>query len=528
MADSHVGARADTLAIILTWNKRDLVDRTLETLVASGPIEFDVLVVDNASEDDTVEFITKKYPWVAILRNKKNLGGTGGFNSGMREGLRLGYKYLWLMDNDILVLPGAYRALRDTMDSDGRIGLVASHVLYIEEQHRTQEIGSRIDWKTGRLNQCDKDAVDPPPHINEVDFGSASSLFARAAAAREAGIWDPAYFITFDDVEWGARMKRHGWRVVATSEARVCHASYFARRPKQVLVSCYYSVRNALYFFRRNGMFRNNVPLMYGIFRRLLGDAYLFRNTTQSAITRALMLAMKNYFSHTMGKCGEDIALDEGALEESFPRLGRKPRILLMGGVSPALIEGQRAALESQYPGARIDIFIHEHAEELINRNIPGAIIVPFASFTNRMRFLVKSYGKYRAIFATTNIPRFLFEDFAPFSVRLSETNAPASVSRGGLGAVARKITMRGVVAIIAAPIALAAALWPMPPAKYFEFPESPSMPKPRKGSGKRRGPIRMLIAMINLVIALVTTAIVTPFFAAGFAMQKSLARGKR
>ena len=105
------------LAIVVNWNKRAALETMLGSLRASTALEFDTVVVDNASTDDSVAMVREKFPWTEIIENPENLGGTGGFNRGMRYGLNhpKQYDFLWLLDNDVLVHPGALEGLLAAM-----------------------------------------------------------------------------------------------------------------------------------------------------------------------------------------------------------------------------------------------------------------------------------------------------------------------------------------------------------------------------------------------------------------------------
>jgi GT2 family glycosyltransferase len=99
---------AKILIIIVTWNKKKYV---LDLLAAVNTLEYpkenlDILVIDNASTDGTVEEIKQDYPDINLICNKENIGGTGGFNTGLSWAFEQPlekYKYLWLLDNDVLV-----------------------------------------------------------------------------------------------------------------------------------------------------------------------------------------------------------------------------------------------------------------------------------------------------------------------------------------------------------------------------------------------------------------------------------------
>jgi GT2 family glycosyltransferase len=517
---------ADTLAIICNWNKARDLDRTLTTLRDCGaePGALDVLVVDNASTDGSVEMVRERHPWARVHVNPENLGGTGGFNAGMRIALEEGYKFFWLMDNDIVIHQGAFAALRRTMDSDRRIGLVGCRVQYLENPEVTQEVGGRVDWQTGRLEQFDKDATNPEPHVNQVDFASACSLFARSGAARAVGIWDPAYFITFDDVDWGVRMNRGGWRVVADSEAVVEHASFFARRPKQGLVTCYYSVRNALYFQRRhNDRFFRRACLMFHIFRRFLGDAALYRRSGEPGLAQALSCAMRDYFGQRMGKCPHTI--DFGAQRETFdfPSFKRpRPRLLLIGSASEELIHQYLKVIRERYPEADIQVFINAADVDLLEAEIPGKVIIPFGTLGQRLRYLLKIALRRRdAVFASNVVRPHLFEDLMPWACRLDADGKVTAISRGGLFGLARKAMIRASAACVAIPLAIAGAVWPLGKPNYFTFNDPPLDESASNGhrdqtqSKPKREALTYMKAAVNYAIAFGATALVTPIMAA-------------
>jgi len=74
--------------VICNYNKRDYVMQCIQSVIDSKMQDFDIYVVDNASQDDSVEMIQKQYGnKVNLIVNKENLGGSGGFNTGLRKGL---------------------------------------------------------------------------------------------------------------------------------------------------------------------------------------------------------------------------------------------------------------------------------------------------------------------------------------------------------------------------------------------------------------------------------------------------------
>ncbi|MFA5719308.1 MAG: glycosyltransferase, partial [Desulfobulbaceae bacterium] len=118
-----MSASPTVLVIIVTWNKKAYVVDLLQSLQRlSYPAErLDVVVVDNASSDGTAEVLNRDFPGVHVIENSENLGGTGGFNTGLRyafaqpEGK---YDYLWLLDNDVQVHRNALTELVTLLESE--------------------------------------------------------------------------------------------------------------------------------------------------------------------------------------------------------------------------------------------------------------------------------------------------------------------------------------------------------------------------------------------------------------------------
>ena len=88
------------LIVVLNWNELDYTRRCLESLFAQLGVSFDVLVVDNNSEEDPTLALQNEFPGIHVLRNTKNLGVAGGRNIGIRYALRYGYEYALLIDHD--------------------------------------------------------------------------------------------------------------------------------------------------------------------------------------------------------------------------------------------------------------------------------------------------------------------------------------------------------------------------------------------------------------------------------------------
>jgi len=112
--------------VIVAWNTRHYLELCLESLAKDPPRRsMEVLVVDNASADDTIEMIESRFPWVKLIKSKGNLGFSKGNNVAIRE--CQGW-YIALVNPDVIVFPGCLDALADFLDENPKVGDVGPRV----------------------------------------------------------------------------------------------------------------------------------------------------------------------------------------------------------------------------------------------------------------------------------------------------------------------------------------------------------------------------------------------------------------
>lgn len=256
------------LIIIVTWNKKQFVLDLLHSLnLLNYPTQaLHIVVVDNASTDGTATALKADYPQITLLQNTENLGGTGGFNTGLAWAFQHSddYHYIWLLDNDVLVHQAALTTLVTLLENHSDIGVVGSTMMQLDYPWRVNEMGAFFDFR-GQLilnrhletipawqGQSATSLAHQPLNLSrylmhctdymDVDYVAAASLLVRMEVAKAVGLWRD-YFIHFDDVEWCLRIARQGWRVVVSAQSVIWHLSAVAKVPTWVL---YYDNRNVL------------------------------------------------------------------------------------------------------------------------------------------------------------------------------------------------------------------------------------------------------------------------------------------
>lgn len=239
--------------VICNYNKRDYVLQCIQSVIESKNQNFDIYVVDNASEDDSVEMIQKEYgDKVELIVNKENLGGSGGFNVGLRRALEKGYKYLMCLDNDVLLDEDAIGELYDFLENHADVGMVGSKVYHMNNPDLVQQFGINIDFKdycveSKYLNYFEDGNM---PEVVYSDSVAACSLMVRSSVVKEIGVMPEENFLYWDDTEWGYLCNLAGYKVASYGKSKVLHAMG-AKKESENTFPTYYAWRNWITFFVR-------------------------------------------------------------------------------------------------------------------------------------------------------------------------------------------------------------------------------------------------------------------------------------
>lgn len=192
----------------------------LNSLLSQDYPNFEVIVVDNASDDGTPDWVAAHYPQVRLIRNERNLGFAAGVNVGLRAAAG---EALLLLNQDTVVRPGWLRALVETAQAAPDVGIVGSKALYPDGT--IQHAGGYVDERgeSGHYGHGEA-AADEFDHRRDVDFVTGAALaITRQAFEAIDGLdegFSPAYY---EDVDWCYRARAAGFRVVYAPEAALVH-----------------------------------------------------------------------------------------------------------------------------------------------------------------------------------------------------------------------------------------------------------------------------------------------------------------
>lgn len=236
------------LAHIHTFNDADIIDRTIASVEAQTRAVDEILVVDNASRDATLDQPLVKH--AAVLRQAENGGTSGAVHSGMRYALDHGYDWIWVFDADSTPEPAALDKLLNLYESLPEIERDKTAFLacvHYNVQDGTPRHGSVFTEQGVRV-------VDPQPH--EPYYRCHATIWSgclyRLDAVRHIGLPNVDYVLDNGEGEYGYQIKKAGYHGVTHLGARLEHnirgvLGIPLDRPAPP-IRCYYSFRNPLYF----------------------------------------------------------------------------------------------------------------------------------------------------------------------------------------------------------------------------------------------------------------------------------------
>jgi rhamnopyranosyl-N-acetylglucosaminyl-diphospho-decaprenol beta-1,3/1,4-galactofuranosyltransferase len=205
-------------ALVVTHNRRNLLERCIEALHQQSRPANQILIVDNASSDGTQEWASgiksKGGSHISYLRLNENLGGAGGFSEGARIARDMGADLIWMMDDDAEPLPTALEALLDRPESElhqfihGSIAITGA---------------GKLCWPLSSIDGSFFELAACVPERQEVTALPFLGILVPSRVFATSGYPDPGYFIAGDDIEFCFRAREQGYAIFAISSSRIYH-----------------------------------------------------------------------------------------------------------------------------------------------------------------------------------------------------------------------------------------------------------------------------------------------------------------
>ena len=229
-----------TIAIV-SWNVKNLLDDCLLSLreeLTRTEVRAEVEVVDNASADGSAEMVCARHPWVHLHASTENLGFVRGNNLILERLQKHEFPdYVWLLNPDTTLQPGALTTLLHFFAEHPRAGLIGPQLLNPDGSQQTSAFRFPdllqplfdLGWLPQRFYYTRFNGRYPETGADErpfrVDHPLGAAMLARGAAVQEVGLLDSQFFMYCEEIDWAWRMRKAGWEAWLVPGAKVVHHS---------------------------------------------------------------------------------------------------------------------------------------------------------------------------------------------------------------------------------------------------------------------------------------------------------------
>lgn len=266
----------DVTVSIVNTNNRQLLEQCLLSLEQTTQgLSMEVIVIDNASTDGSVEMIRTRFPHVEVIVNPERYGYSRCHNQALRHSQG---SYVCICNEDLLFYPGALQKMVAFMDQHPHVGAVGPLLIYEDGQVQPEcarrfpnlwtefceHAGLAKHFPRSKLLADAKMRYWDHRDTRPVDCLSGACMMVRRETLQDVGLMDERFFMYCEDVDWPYRMKKHGWEVCFLPEAKVLH--YRDRTNRRLVGQMRIEVFRSQYLY-----FRKHCGLLYaGVYRMLM------------------------------------------------------------------------------------------------------------------------------------------------------------------------------------------------------------------------------------------------------------------
>lgn len=282
---------------ILNWNGKHWLEKFLPSVSATDYTNHQIVVIDNGSTDDSIEFLQEHYPQVMIVVNQGNYGFAGGYNEGLKE---VDADYYAILNSDVEVTPNWLNPLVDILEENLKIAACQPKLLAYNQKTYFEYAGACggfIDWYgfpfcRGRIFESNEEDKGQYDTARPVFWATGAALFIRANKFHEQKGFDADFFAHMEEIDLCWRLQNAGNEIWVEPKSVVYHVgggTLGKENPRKT----YLNFRNNLY------MMSKNLPLgdaLIRIFLRMIIDGQAAVKELLSGNAGFFMAILKAHF----------------------------------------------------------------------------------------------------------------------------------------------------------------------------------------------------------------------------------------
>jgi GT2 family glycosyltransferase len=261
---------------------------------------YKIIIVDNASSNDSLKILKETINDCIIIESKENLGFAGGNNLGIKYALHHNCDYIMLLNNDTLVKTDFLDNMLNSFSKDKKVGLVGCKIMYYPEKNIIWYGGGYIDWfkfigAHYGMRQIDNGQYDTEKEIN---FMTGCCMLIKREVFEKVGLLSEDYFMYFEDVDFCVKVKNSAYKILYNPKAVIYHKVGLSSGGEESPFSIKWCTRNRLLFMNK---YKGNISsfifilskIFFYITRFIRCFQYIFKNKKDKS--KAIIDGIKSY-----------------------------------------------------------------------------------------------------------------------------------------------------------------------------------------------------------------------------------------
>jgi GT2 family glycosyltransferase len=262
--------------IVLNYNGKNTLNSCLSSVYQSTYPKFEVVVVDNDSQDGSFELAKKDFARAHFIKNPSNIGFARGNNIGIRFALEKFADYVFLLNNDAILKKETLSQLVELATKNKFPGII--NPLILKADQSVWFAGGTIDWLRMKTSHLTKTFSD---NQYATEYCTGCAMLIDKEVFKKIGLFDERYFLYYEDADFSVRAQKAGFELSVCPSAKVFH---FEQSNRKNDLKIYWLVLSGLLFFFLNTDFFQKIWLFGYVWLRKLKNLYLvsFRPSTKA------------------------------------------------------------------------------------------------------------------------------------------------------------------------------------------------------------------------------------------------------
>ena len=263
--------------IIVNWKQYELTKSCLSTLKSSKFNDFQIILIDNESNQKDLNDLKNQFDQVKTFTSEKNLGFTGANNIGINYAIKNQFEYVMLLNNDTEIDKNFINPLLEAFQKYNKLGAVQPVIMNFYQNKKVWNAGGNLNKFFGYTS-----VIKKPKYINrKIDWITGCCILIKTVVIKKVGLLDENFFAYYEDVDWSIRIKKAGYDLAVVKSSLIYHHGSKASKNESSEGTLspfvhYLNIRNHIFLLRKNKDIFNSFGILVFQFFKILSYSLYF------------------------------------------------------------------------------------------------------------------------------------------------------------------------------------------------------------------------------------------------------------